>query len=34
VLDRDKRLSRTLAEPVTEGGPLPRGVRAVLYERK
>lgn len=33
VLDRDKRLSRTLAVPVTEGGPLPRGVRAVLYER-
>ena len=34
VLDRDKRLSRTLAEPVTEGGPVPKGVRAVLYERK
>jgi mannosyltransferase len=33
VLDRDKRLSRTLAEPVTEGKPLPKGVRAVLYER-
>jgi len=33
VLDRDKRLSRTLAVPVTEGKPLPRGVRAVLYER-
>ena len=34
VLDRDKRLSRTLAAPVTEGRPLPKGVRAVLYERK
>jgi mannosyltransferase len=34
VLDRDRRLSRTLAAPVTEGGPLPKGVRAVLYERK
>jgi energy-converting hydrogenase Eha subunit E len=34
VLDRDKRLSRTLAAPITEEGPLPRGVRAVLYERK
>ena len=33
VLDRDKRLSRTLAVPVTEGKALPRGVRAVLYER-
>jgi mannosyltransferase len=34
VLDRDGRLSRTLATPVTEGRPLPKGVRAVLYERK
>jgi hypothetical protein len=34
VLDRDKRLSRTLATPVLEGKPLPKGVRAVLYERK
>jgi mannosyltransferase len=34
VLDRDKRLSRTLAVPVTEGRALPRGVRAVLYERR
>ena len=34
VLDRDKRLSRTLAAPVTEGKPLPKGVRAVLYERR
>jgi hypothetical protein len=36
VLDRDKRLSRTLAVPVTvsEGRPVPRGVRAVLYERR
>jgi mannosyltransferase len=34
VLDRDKRLSRTLAVPVTEGKPLPKGVRAVLYERR
>jgi mannosyltransferase len=34
VLDRDKRLSRTLAAPITEGKPLPRGVRAVLYERR
>jgi mannosyltransferase len=34
VLDRDKRLSRTLAAPKLEGRPLPRGVRAVLYERK
>ena len=34
VLDRDKRLSRTLVAPVTEGKPLPKGVRAVLYERK
>jgi hypothetical protein len=36
VLDRDKRLSRTLAVPVTvsEGRPLPKGVRAVLYERR
>jgi mannosyltransferase len=33
VLDRDHRLSRTLAEPVTEGKPVPKGVRAVLYER-
>ncbi|MEN3281967.1 MAG: mannosyltransferase [Solirubrobacteraceae bacterium] len=33
VLDRDKRLSRTLAAPVTERKPLPKGVRAVLYER-
>jgi mannosyltransferase len=34
VLDRDKRLSRSLAVPVTEGKPLPKGVRAVLYERR
>ncbi len=34
VLDRDKRLSRTLAAPKLEGRPLPKGVRAVLYERK
>jgi mannosyltransferase len=34
VLDRDHRLSRTLATPVTEGRPLPKGVRAVLYERR
>jgi mannosyltransferase len=34
VLDRDKRLSRTLAAPVTEGKPLPKGVRAMLYERR
>jgi mannosyltransferase len=34
VLDRDKRLSRTLAVPVTEGKSLPKGVRAVLYERR
>jgi hypothetical protein len=34
VLDDDKRLSRTLATPVLEGKPLPKGVRAVLYERK
>jgi mannosyltransferase len=34
VLDRDRRLSRTLAAPVLEGGPLPKGVRAVLYERR
>jgi mannosyltransferase len=34
VLDRDKRMSRTLAAPKLEGRPLPRGVRAVLYERK
>jgi len=34
VLDRDKRLSRTLAVPVTEGKALPKGVRAVLYERR
>jgi mannosyltransferase len=33
VLDRDRRLSRTLAAPVLEGKPLPKGVRAVLYER-
>jgi mannosyltransferase len=33
VLDRDKRLSRTLAAPVLKHKPLPRGVRAVLYER-
>jgi hypothetical protein len=33
VLDRDKRLSRTLAAPVMEDKPLQRGVRAVLYER-
>ena len=26
--------TRTLAVPVTEGRPLPKGVRAVLYERK
>jgi mannosyltransferase len=34
VLDDDKRLSRTLAAPVLEGKPLPKGVRAVLYERR
>ncbi|HEX7297766.1 MAG TPA: glycosyltransferase family 39 protein [Solirubrobacteraceae bacterium] len=34
VLDRDRRLSRTLAAPVLEGKPLPKGVRAVLYERR
>jgi hypothetical protein len=34
VLDDDKRMSRTLAAPVLEGKPLPKGVRAVLYERK
>jgi hypothetical protein len=34
VLDDDKRMSRTLAAPVLEGRPLPKGVRAVLYERK
>jgi hypothetical protein len=33
VMDRDPRLSRTLAAPHLESGPLPRGVRAVLYER-
>jgi mannosyltransferase len=33
VLDRDKRLSRTLAAPVMEDKALQRGVRAVLYER-
>jgi mannosyltransferase len=34
VLDRDERLSRTLAAPVLAGRPLPKGVRAVLYERR
>jgi hypothetical protein len=34
VLDDDKRLSRTLDAPVLEGKPLPKGVRAVLYERR
>jgi hypothetical protein len=34
VLDDDKRMSRTLAAPRLEGRPLPKGVRAVLYERK
>jgi hypothetical protein len=34
VLDDDKRLSRTLDVPVLEGKPLPKGVRAVLYERR
>jgi mannosyltransferase len=34
VLDDDNRLSRTLAVPVLEGKPLPKGVRAVLYERR
>jgi mannosyltransferase len=33
VLDRDPRLSRTLAAPVLKHRRLPRGVRAVLYER-
>lgn len=33
VLDRDPRLSRTLAVPKLAGRPFPRGVRAVLYER-
>jgi hypothetical protein len=33
VLNRDHRLSRTLVAPVLEGKPLPKGVRAVLYER-
>jgi mannosyltransferase len=34
VLERDERLSRTLVAPVLEGKPLPKGVRAVLYERR
>jgi mannosyltransferase len=34
VLDNDKRLSRTLDAPVLEGRPFPKGVRAVLYERR
>lgn len=33
VLDRDKRLSRTMVSQVFEGRPRPKGVRAVLYER-
>jgi hypothetical protein len=33
VLDRDPRLSRVTALPHLAGRPLPRGVRAVLYER-
>jgi hypothetical protein len=33
VLDRDKRLSRTMVSQVLQGKPLPKGVRAVLYER-
>jgi mannosyltransferase len=34
VLDNDKRMSRTLDAPVLEGKPFPKGVRAVLYERR
>jgi hypothetical protein len=33
-LDRDPRLSRTLAAPHLKGRAPPRGVRAVLYERR
>jgi mannosyltransferase len=33
VLDRDPRMSRTLSAPHLKGKPLPKGVRAVLYER-
>ena len=33
MLDDDPRLARTLAVPKLSGRPLPRGVRAVLYER-
>jgi hypothetical protein len=33
-LDRDPRLSRTLAVPHLSGRAPPRGVRAVLYERR
>jgi hypothetical protein len=33
VLDNDRRMARTLDAPKLEGKPLPRGVRAVLYER-
>jgi hypothetical protein len=34
VLDGDHRMARTLDAPRLEGKPLPRGVRAVLYERR
>ncbi len=34
VLDDDPRLARTLAVPKLGGRRLPRGVRAVLYERR